>query len=161
MRLFHIAGSSEQDMERIISCLSHIKKSVSEKCGVSGFIEFDDSTVAFAGSRNHMQLILEISTQKTKGEKYLYASVDDEVSWQEWDYNNVSDFEESIAKYISGRVNRTVKTVIKKGKNEVTTESYYLADNGEWICFESESTDSFFASKLIKSAESIKSYHLD
>ena len=161
MRFFHATKTSKQDTERIILCLSHIKRIVSEKCGVSKFIDLDDTTAAFAGSENDMQLMLEISLQKSRGKKYLYASVDDNVSWQEWDYNDITDFEEDIAKYISDRVNKTIKTVIKKDNNIVTTESYYLADSGEWISFESESIDSFFLSKIIKPTEIITSYHLD
>lgn len=94
--IFHTIKSSEKDTEKIISCLSRIKRSVSEKCGISNFIDYDDNTIAFAGSKREMKLVLEIFTQKFRGKNYLSASIDDDISWQEQDFNNITDFEESI-----------------------------------------------------------------
>lgn len=161
MKFFHKINFSEMDTEKIISCLSRIKKSVSEKCGISNFIDYDDNTIAFAGTKKEMKLVLEIFTQKFKGKNYLIASIDDDISWYESDFENITDFEESIVKYISDRVNKTIKTVIKNDNNGVTIESYYLTGDGKWICFESERVDVFFVSKITKSTETIKSYYLD
>ena len=84
---------------------------MSQKCGIDNFIDNDDSTVAFSGTKSNMELLLEIITQKYDGQNYLYASVDDEVSWHEWDFDNIDEFIRNISEYISNRVNRTIKTV--------------------------------------------------
>ena len=121
--------------------------------------------MAFAGSKDNMQLMLEISTQKSKGKNFLYASVDDDVSWQEWDFENLSEFENNIIEYISNRVNRTIKTVAEVSKEIVRVSSYYLDENGQWICFDEQSSSDKFAcyimSRLTKSEETIKTYKLE
>lgn len=90
-------------------CVVRIRRAVSRKCGIDNFINYDDFTVAFAGSKDNIELMLEICTQKCEGKKYLYASVDDEVSWEEWDFDNLDEFENNIIEYIANRVDRTVK----------------------------------------------------
>ena len=115
-KFFHLTKTFEEDIQREKDCIAVIKKAVSNKCGIDNFIDYDDFTVAFAGSKDNMELMLEICTQKYEGKKYLYASVDDEVSWQEWDFDNLDEFENNIICYIANRVNRTIKTVTKVNK---------------------------------------------
>ncbi len=164
-RFFHATQTSEEDIQREKDCITKIKQAVSKKCGIDHFIEYDNFTVAFAGSKDNMELMLEISTQKSGEEKYLYASVDDEVSWQEWDFDNLDEFENKIIEYIANRVNRTVKTVTEINKNSFRVTSYYLNESNEWICFEEEHSDSklvcHIISLLSKSEEIIKTYHLN
>lgn len=164
-KLFWSAKPSEDDIKKEKECILRIKQSVSKKCNVDKFIDYDDFTVAFAGSKDDMKLILEICTQNSKNQKYLYASVDDEVSWQSCDFDSISDFEENIAKYIANRVNKTVKTVTDINKHKLSVTSYYLNDNGEWSCFEDECPDSirlgFIASKIVKPTETINTYNLE
>ena len=69
-----------------------------------------------------MELMLQISTQKYERKKYLYASLDDEVSWHEWDFGSIYEFENNIIEYIANRVNRTIKTV-----TEVSRECFRMA----------------------------------
>ena len=78
--------------------------------------------------KDNMELMLEICTQKCDGKKYLYASLDDEVSWQEWDFDSLDEFENNIIEYIVNRVNRTIKTVIKKVKHKSYQETIYYLD---------------------------------
>lgn len=164
-KFFHSTKTYEEDIQREKDCILRIKEAVSQKCGIDNFIEYDDFTVAFAGSRDNMELMLEICTQKYNGKKYLYASVDDEVSWQEWDFDNLCEFENNIIDYIANRVNRTIKTTIEVNNNNFRVSSYYMDENGKWIRFEDQSSDStwfcFITSHLTKSSETIKTYRLD
>ena len=162
---FHAPKTYEEDIQREKDCVARIKQAISQKCGIENFIDYDDFTVAFAGSKENMELLLEICTQQYEGEKYLYASVDDEVSWQEWDFDNSDEFENNIIEHIANRVNRTIKTVTEVKNKSFRTASYYLDDNGEWICFENYSSDSkwfcFITNLLTESSETIKTYKLE
>lgn len=164
-KFFHSNKDDEIDIEKEKNCIRIIKQSVSEKCGISDFIDYDDFTVAFAGSKDNMQLMLEICTQKYDGKKYLYASIDDEISWQEWDFDNLADFEETITDYIAKRVNKTIKCVVDVSEEEYKISSFYLNENDEWIRFEEYSSNNqkfcFIMSKIAKSTETIKNYKLE
>ena len=163
-KFFHTTETYEEDIQREKECITRIKQAVSQKCGIENFIDYDDFTVAFSGSKDNMELMLEICTQKREGKKYLYASVDDEVSWQEWDFHNLDEFENNIIDHIANRVNRTIKTVTEVKNKSFRIASYYLDGNGEWICFEDQSSDSkwfcFTISHLNESSEIIKTYKL-
>ncbi len=131
---FHTTKTYDEDIKREKECLANIKSAVSEKCGLSNFIDYNDFSVAFAGSKDNMELFLVICTQKCDGKKYLYASVDDEVSWQEWDFDNLAEFESHVAEYIINRVNRTIKTVTKKVKHRSYQKSIYYLDEIKIFC---------------------------
>ena len=134
---FHPRKTYEDDIQREKDCIVRIKQAVSLKCGIHNFIDYDDFTVAFAGSKDSMGLLLEICTHKYGGEKYLYAYVDDEVSWQECDFDNLDEFENHIINYIANRVNRTIKTTIEvNNNNDFIVSPYYMDENGKWLCFE-------------------------
>ncbi len=164
-KFFYATNTLEVDVQREKDCILRIKNAVSQKCGVNNFIDFDAATVAFAGSKDNMELMLEISSQKCEGKKYLYASVDGEVSWQEWDFDNLDEFENNIIEYIANRVNRTIKTVTEVNNKNFSVLSYYLNDSGEWICFEDHSSESkwfcFITARLTESSETIKTYKLE
>ena len=165
-KFFHSTKTLEEDIQREKDYILRIKNAVSQKCGIDNFIDYDDFTVAFAGSKDNMELMLEICTQKCQGKKYLYASVDDEVSWQEWDFNNLDEFENNIIEYIANRVNRTVKTVIKKVKHKSYQETVYYLDNetNEWVLMEDDQTEDkfvcFIAANKTETNETIKTYKL-
>lgn len=165
LKFFHATKTLEEDIQREKDCILRIKNAVSQKCGIDNFIDYDDFTVAFAGSKDNMELLLEICTQKCDGKKYLYASLDDEVSWQEWDFDNLNEFEDNIIDHIANRVNRTIKTVTEVNKKNFRIASYYLDENGEWVCFEDHSSDSkwfcFITNLLTESSETIKTYKLE
>ena len=163
-KLFHSTKKDEENAQREKDCIHRIKQAVCNKCGIDNFIDYDEFTVAFAGSKDNMDLMLEICTQKYDGKEYLYASVDDEVSWQEWDFDNLDEFEKDIISYIANRVNRTIKTVTEVNNKNFKVTSYYMDKNGEWVCFEEDSLGSkwvcFLASHLAESSETIKTYKL-
>ena len=164
-KFFHTTKTFEEDIQKEKKCIARIQQAVSQKCGIDRFIHYDDFTVAFAGSKANMKLMLEICTQKCEGKKYLYASVDDDVSWQEWDFDNLEEFENNIIEYISNRVNRTVKTVTEVENKRFRVASYYLDNNGEWICFEEQNSDCkwfcFITNLLTESKETVKTYKLE
>ncbi len=156
----------EEDLKREKECLARIKETVSRKTGVEKFIDYDETTVAFSGSSDNMELILEISTMKgADGENFLYATVDDDVSWQEDNFDNLAELEADVAKYLSDRVGRTVKTVTEIDRNGFSVKSYYLDENGEWICFDDQTSDNklvcFVAKRLTAPGETIKTYKLE
>ena len=166
-KFFHTTKTFEEDVQRENDCILRIKNAVSQKCGIDNFINHDNFTVAFAGSKDNMELLLEICTQKYDGKKYLYASVDDEVSWQEWDFDNLDEFENNIIEHIANRVNRTVKTVIKKVKHKSYQETVYYLDNetNEWVLMEDDQTEDklvcFIAANKTETEETIKIYKLE
>ncbi|MBE7064943.1 MAG: hypothetical protein E7384_03905 [Ruminococcaceae bacterium] len=164
-KFFHTTKTYEEDIQREKDCVTRIKQAVSQRCGIDNFIDYDEFTVAFSGSKDNMELMLEICTQKCEGKKYLYASVDDDVSWQEWDFDNTEEFENSIIEFIANRVNRTIKTVTEVNNKSFRVASYYLDENNEWVCFEDESSYSklfcYITAHLTKTSEIIKTYKLE
>lgn len=94
-----------------------------------------------------------------------YASLDDEVSWLEWDFGNINEFETNIIDHIANRVNRTIKTVTEVSKECFRMASYYLNDDGAWVCFEEDYSDKKWlcaiVSHLTESEETIKTYRLE
>lgn len=119
-KFFHATKALEKDdIQREKDCILRIKNAVSQKCSMDNFLDYDEFTVAFAGSIDNMKLMLEIGTQKYAGKKYLYASLDDEVSWCELDFDDLNEFENDIVEYIAKRVNRTIKTATPKSKTQL------------------------------------------
>ena len=166
-KFFHTTKTYEEDIQKEKDCIARIKQAVSQKCGIDNVIEGDDFIVAFAGSKDNMELMLEICTQKCDGENCLYASVDDEVSWQEWDFDTLGEFENKIINYIANRVNRTIKTVIKKVKHKSYQETVYYLDNetNEWVLMEDDRTEDklvcLMAADKTETTETIKTYKLN
>ena len=137
------------------NCYNNIKTKVSNNSGVANFIE-NKEYIAFSGSAQNPNLILSLSIMKTQGEHYFYADLDDEISWQECDFNNQYEFENAIVEYISPLINRTIKTVTEKKKHKfIKTSRYYLSDNDKWILIDEEIVDYFFI-KLFTFKDSIK-----
>ncbi|MBQ7891041.1 MAG: hypothetical protein IJ359_02685 [Erysipelotrichaceae bacterium] len=160
IKLFHSSKMCEENVKKSRDCLYRIYSAICQKCGSYNFI-MDDLSVAFSGSKDYPKLKLEICMQKYEGKDYLYASVDDEVSWQQWDFDNLSDFEDSIVKYIANRVNRTVKVVTDANKNGIRLMAFYLDASGDWICFEDEYLNNKWLYRLIDSSEVITTYRLE
>lgn len=167
IKFFSVAHPDKQELERVKTCLREITDAVSQKSGITDFIHYDAYSVAFAGSRECMELFLTIYMQKYGGKKYLYASLDDEIAWQEWDFNNETEFQADIIRHISNRVNRTIKTVTKKAKHQSYRQSvYYLNEStGEWILLEDDCTEDaplcLIAANKTETTETIKTYKLD
>ena len=165
LSFFHAARLSEEDAQREVECIARIKQAVSRRSGIEHFIDYDDTTVAFSGTKDNMELMLQISTQKHERKKYLYASLDDEVSWHEWNFGSIDEFENNIIEYIANRVNRTIKTVTEVSKECFRMASYYLNDDGAWVCFEEDCSDKkllcAIVSHLTESEEIIKTYRLE
>lgn len=169
MKTFHSISKNKlgEHLENEKNCLKNIKSKVSEKTGVTEFIDCDDFSVVFAGTKDEPQLLCEVCTMKGSNETYLHISVedfDDEASWAENDYDSEDDFESAVAEYIANRMGKTVKTVVKADKSEYRVSSYYRDENDEWVCFEDDSTDekliTRIAAKLVKTGETVKTYTL-
>ena len=75
-KFFHATKTLEEDIQREKDCILRIKNAVSQKCGIDNFIDYDDFTVAFAGSKDNMELLLEICTQNmTAKSTYMLLSM--------------------------------------------------------------------------------------
>lgn len=100
----------------------------------------------------------------SRGKLYLYADIDDEVSWQEWDFENQEDFENAVVEYIIPLVNRTIKTVTEKKRHKyIKVSHYYLNTNNEWILIDEEVIGNLFIRLFItkdSAKEEIKSYQI-
>ncbi len=122
----------------ICACYERIRNRVAALCSVQKSIETDDG-IAFSGSREAPELLLTVSSVKTDGRYCLYADLDDEVSWQEWDFSDRTEFENDIAETIAVLVNRTVKTVTEQKKRKyLRRRRYYLNEQNEWVLMEEE-----------------------
>lgn len=163
MRVFHSSTPNEDINIRITACYDNIKIKIANKCGVAEFIE-KDGWIAFSGSSEKPELLLTISGMKTKGKYYLYADIDDEVSWQEWDFENQEDFENAIVEYIAPLVNRTIKTVTEKKRHKyIKTSRYYLNNNSKWILVDEDVVDYLLIRLFItkdSTKEELKSYQI-
>ena len=162
LRIFHGAGTG-QERERHHSCLETIRDKISEISGVTGFHEQEEWT-AFAGSMEDPALVLTLSVAKSGGKNYLYADLDDEFSWQEWDFADQAEFEDAVVRFIAPLVNRTVKTVIETRKHRfVKFSRYYLSSDGVWSLIDEEMEDGPLVRALsFKDSveENISEYHL-
>lgn len=122
----------------ICACYERIRNRVAALCGVQESIETGDG-IAFSGSREAPELVLTVSSVKIDGRYCLYADLDDEVSWQEWDFSDRTEFENDIAETIAALVNRTVKTVTEqKRRKYLRRRRYYLNEQNEWVLMEEE-----------------------
>lgn len=163
-RCFHASSPSSEDFTRVDNCLRNIKNKISAQSGVSDFLEYENGSIAFSGTKDNPELFFDLSIVKSEGKFHLYADIDDEVSWYEWDYESQEEFENEIVKYISPMINRTIKTVTEKKKHKYLRYArYYLSDNDEWILIDEDIIDSFIVKLfLFKDSlkEDINEYHL-
>ena len=120
MKLFRFSRAAKTDdhaAARETACADDIRRMIKSLQNDAQYICCGDNAIAFSGTSKQPKLLLEISTQKSGGQKYLYASVDDEASWQEWDYDSYDEFSADIARYINARIGRTVKTVTEVSRS--------------------------------------------
>lgn len=139
-KTYYFSTTATNDNARIQACYAGIKEKVAKLCGVSNFIE-KDGWVAFSGTAEKPALQLTLTTMKTGGKLYLYADVDDAISWQEWDYASAAEFEDEIVSYIAPMVNRIVKIVTEKKKHAYMKISRYYLDGGQWVFIDEETED--------------------
>ena len=150
-------------MIKLESAFEQIISLVAEKSGVPRCARFDDgSTVAFSGSIDEPDLLLELAIDKKDN---LYASLDDEVSWYEFNFENTNEFIEAIANYIAPLVNHTVKYIREYEEHKSVRFRILVLDEDkkEWITLEDEKTDATFLRPFItkdKNEEIIKVYSI-
>lgn len=163
MKFFHSSMPNEDINIRMTTCYNNIKLKISNQCDIVNFIE-KDGWIAFSGSAEKPELLLTISATKTEGKYYLEADIDDEISWQEWDFENQEDFENAIAEYIAPLVNRTIKTVTQKRKHKyIKISRYYLNNNNEWILIDEDVIDYLLIRLFLtkdSTKEELKSYQI-
>ncbi len=137
MRNFHTLISNKDIDNRISTCYDNIKRKLTNKS-------------------ENLELLLTIRIVKVRGKDFLYADIDDEVSFQEWDFENVEDFENAIAKYLTPIINRKIKIVTEKKKHKyIKISRYYMDDNDEWILID-EDIINYFLIRLFIIKDSTK-----
>lgn len=167
LRFFRATRSNPEDGQRALDCLQAITCAVSQYTGIPKFLQYDANTVAFSGSKDKMELVLTVYIQRTDGKNYLCATIDDQVTWNEWDFENQAEFQNEIIQYLSNRVNQTIKTVIEKVRHQSYRETIYCWDENtkEWVLVEDNSTENplvcRIASRKTETTETIKTYCLD
>lgn len=159
LKFYHSTPAGNTELPRLEKTLENIKARI----GWANCIAVDAHSAAFSGSIDAPELLLELFVQKYDGKKYLYASLDNEVSWQEWDFSSQSDFESAICEHLIPRINRTIKTVTEYKKHQSLTISTYFLDHGKWVLLESDFSDApqirpFITKNEIM--ESVKCYQL-
>ena len=136
LKAFHSTGETDEQHKEIVQCLEKIVCDVFGRTGVSKCVRLpsDDTSIAFSGSREEPELHLTLEWQRYDRRKYIiYASLDDECSWFEWNFADRSDFCESIADHIAERVDSTIRTVTEKVKHKsIRTTVYKMTESGEW-----------------------------
>ncbi len=157
----------KEDIQKEKDCITRIKQKVSLLAGIDKFLDYDDFTVAFAGTKDNMELLLEICTHKSDGKKYLHASIDDDFSWDECDYDSIDEFEKEIVDHLAKRINQTVKTVIIKERHKYYCQEVYVLDkstNG-WILIEKNETYDEITCRAFaretETSETIHTYRLE
>ena len=118
LRMFHATRTNPEDQQRAMDCLQSITSAISQRTGIPRFIQYDANSVAFSGSNDHVELLLTVYIQRTDGKNYLCATIDDQVTWNEWDFENQAEFQNEIIQYLSNRINQTIKTVIEKVRHQ-------------------------------------------
>ena len=163
MRVFQNSRPNEDINTRINACYNNIKFKIANQCCITDIIE-KDGWIAFSGSSEKPELVLTINVMKTEGKLYLYAAFDDEVSWQEWDFENQEDYENAIVEYIASFVTRTIKTVTERKKHKyIKTSRYYLNNSNEWILMDEDVIDDLLIRLFItkdSTKEELKSYQI-
>lgn len=136
MRSFHTLINKDID-NRISTCYDNIKRKLANKC-------------------ENLELLLIIRIVKVRGKDFLYADIDDEASFQEWDFESTEEFENAIVKYLSPIINRKIKIVtIKKKHKYIKISRYYMDDNDEWILID-EDIINYFLIRLFITKDSTK-----
>lgn len=146
-------------------CLNNIKNKISEKTGISKFIDINETSAAFSGSKDYFDLYVSVSVEKKRGKEYLSVYMDDHFEWKEWDFKSQDDFENAIVEYLCKRINRTIKTVteMKRHKYIRVTEYTLNKETNEWILTSDEKVSNLIMRLAITEdsfTEIIKEYHL-
>ena len=146
-------------------CLDNIKKKITEKIGISNFVDLDETSAAFSGTIDNYDLCISLDTVKKRGKDYLHAYMEDHFEWYEWDYESQNEFEDKIVEYFCGNINRTIKTITetKRHKYVRVTEYYLDKETNEWVLISDDKVSWLIMRPFIGEdsiTEEIKEYHL-
>ena len=147
------------------ACLDNIKKKITEKIGISNFIDLDETSAAFSGTIDNYDLYISLDIVKKRGKDYLYAYMDDHFEWYEWDYESQNEFEDKIVEYFCENINRTIKTITetKRHKYVRVTEYYLDKETNEGVLISDDKVSWLIMRPFIGEdsiTEEIKEYHL-
>ncbi len=166
IKMFHSTRVTDEQHQEIIQCLEDIIRMVFEKSCVQKCVRFpsDDTAVAFSGNLDRPELYLTLELQKYNKQKFIYASLDDEYSWQEWDFKSRLDFCQNISDFISQRVNSKIKIVTERIKHKSIKITVYKMDtNGNWQLLSEDFENHTIVKPFITKSgteETIKAYQI-
>jgi len=146
-------------------CLNNIKNKISAKTGISKFIDINETSAAFSGTKDNFDLYFSVSVEKKRGKDYLSVYMDDHFEWKEWDFKSQDDFENAIVEWLCKRINHTIKTVteMKRHKYIKVTEYTLNKETNEWILTSDEKVSNLLVRLVITEdmfEERIKEYYL-
>jgi len=146
-------------------CLDSIKKKITEKIGISNFIDLDETSAAFSGTIDNYDLYISLDVIEKRGKHYLRAYMEDRFEWYEWDYDSQNEFEDKIVEYFCENINRTIKTITetKRHKYVRVTEYYLDKETNEWVLMSDDKVSWLIMRPFIEAddiTEEIKEYHL-
>ena len=149
IKIFHAVKETPEVKLRINQQYKTIRNIVENISGCSKYIQLPEGKgggVAFSGTNESPDLVLEIYSQKHDKKAQLYFNLfvaDTEESWQEWDYDNIDLCSEQVAKRISSLMNHTVKFIKKQKKHTyIRTIEQVMDSSGNWQTISDEYTDS-------------------
>lgn len=146
-------------------CLDNIKRKISEKTGISNFVDLDETSAAFSGTVDNYDLYVSLDIVRKRGKDYLYAYMEDHFEWYEWDYDSQIEFENKIVEHFCEYINRTIKTITetKRHKYIRVTEYYLDKETNEWVLMSDEKNSWLIVRPFIEEdsiTEEIKEYQL-
>ena len=159
-----VENTNNMEHSRIVDCYNNIKRKVTAQRNISDFIETNDS-IAFSGTDKTPELILTLTHVKRNGKLNLYADIDDEMSWHDWDYDNQDEFENAIVDELCHLMNHTIKTIRETKKHAYLRYArYYQNESNEWVLIDEDIINNFLIRLFIFrdcSKEEIKIYKLE
>lgn len=84
------------DRERAENSLRNIARKVTERNRDIVFSECEAGGIAFTCHNTGFTLVLDINITAAYGKPYLFADLNDTLSWQEWDFDTAEEFEADI-----------------------------------------------------------------
>ncbi len=114
-----------------------IADAITAATGVTG-IPGPEDTLRFGGSAAHPLLVLCVFVVQSDGKEWLYADLDDEISWHEWDFPAVEALEEQVVATVVPMVDQVVKTVRETKRFQHLKIATYRQTDGGWELIEED-----------------------
>ena len=96
---------NEELHKELIAVIDTIAAGIAENCGEDRAVRLsDDHRIAFGGTAEEPEMCLEFEWQTCFGKPALFASLDGNYTWQEWDFGTRKRLVGEIVKFITARI---------------------------------------------------------